>query len=185
MTAVQGPTGVYRPCAVCAAPIVDPFPPTWEIEMIKEGPPSGPVQSFITIHRDTCDAPYADPQPGLALRLPGHTVATIGFTLSPAVADDALGRTRVQHIHDAHDPEVPVASPGFAAGGWTPVGFTAEGYAWTYTADDVDVGQAVQFTGPDRQFVKPVVPYDVDADPGQPVIDAILDAAQVDSPEDW
>lgn len=111
MTQVRGPRGTYRPCLTCRAPIVVPFPPTWELEMIKEGPPSGSVKSFITVHRDDCTAPYADPQPGIAVRVPGTTVASLSFNLPGAVPDDPLGMTRAVQMHTAHDPTVTFVPP--------------------------------------------------------------------------
>lgn len=190
----QGATGVYRPCRVCTAPIVDPFPEAWEIEMIKEGPPEGPVRSFITPHRDGCAAPYADPQPGIALRLPGTTVASLHFEIPPPVppSGDTLWRDHGQMIPErvrADAREVArreVARPAEPVDwtGWTEVGVTAEGVSWTWAADDVGAGQAVTYAGPGRMFIKPYVSSNLDGDATEvPVIDAILDAAEVD-PDD-
>lgn len=78
--------GNYRPCPTCKAPIRDPFPADWEIEMVKEGPPEGPVKTHFTPHTDACDAPYADPCPGVALRVSGAAVTRIGFSLAPQPA---------------------------------------------------------------------------------------------------
>jgi hypothetical protein len=189
VTTVQGPRGTYRPCPVCRAPIVDPFPEAWEIEMVKEGPPQGPVKTFITPHRDDCDAPYADPQPGLALRLPGRTVASLRFDLPPPVsAVDPLGLRLADRQHLAQDPTVPVDWTG-----WTDLGATSEGFTWAHAVDDVDAGQAVSFAGPGHLFVKPFVRHDLDAvlgtggvvhdDGGVPVLDAIMDAAGVHEDE--
>lgn len=75
------PVGLLRQCQVCVAPIVDPFPDDWELELIKEGPAQGPVDTFYTPHRPGCAAPYADPDPGIAVRVPGRYVTDLRISL--------------------------------------------------------------------------------------------------------
>lgn len=48
--------GYLRQCSRCRAPFVDPFPPGWHIDLIKEGPPNGIVRTFVTPHRLGCVA---------------------------------------------------------------------------------------------------------------------------------
>ena len=156
---MMGPTGTYRPCPTCQAPIKDPFPEDWEVELIKESPAEGPVRSFLTIHTDGCTAPYADPQPGIALRLPGRVVASIGFSIAPgplakAMSDSASTVTDPGYLFTA-DPETPID------GGWIPVGYTdagmtsTDGVTWTapvpvddITFDGVELGPGTIHWGP-------------------------------------
>lgn len=75
-------TGNYRPCTTCHAPIVDPFPQDWSIDLIKEGPPEGPVETFTTPHRPCCGStannPATWPTPGIAVNIPGQYIAEVG-----------------------------------------------------------------------------------------------------------
>lgn len=145
---VSGPAGNYRRCPVCEAPIVDPFPPAWNIELIKEGPSTGPVRSFITPHLGDCVAPPASPDPGIAVRLPGTTVASLHIGLpAPALA--------------------PVEPAAHDWTGWTEIGSTVGDGLSVWAADDIAAGQLVQFAGPGRLFVKPAVLYHVDGDSRQ------------------
>jgi hypothetical protein len=75
--------GIYRQCSVCQAPIVKPFPAHWNLEYIKEGPRSGPVDTYVMPHTDTCTAPDVDPDPGLAVRVKGSYVHNVGFEITP------------------------------------------------------------------------------------------------------
>lgn len=79
-----GPEGILRQCIACHAPIVSPFPSHWHLDLIKEGPREGPVETFYTPHRPNCDAPVADPQPGIAVRVKGENVTGM-TTFLPAV----------------------------------------------------------------------------------------------------
>lgn len=74
---IDGPIGRLRQCRTCAAPIVSPFPADWELELIKEGPPGGPVDAFCTPHRPGCAAPRANPQPGIVVRVSGRYVTDV------------------------------------------------------------------------------------------------------------
>lgn len=69
--------GRLRQCRVCVAPMVAPFPADWSLDLIKEGPPEGPVATFYTPHRPGCTAPYADPVPGMAVRISGSAVQKV------------------------------------------------------------------------------------------------------------
>lgn len=136
MIPVDGPTGTYRPCHTCQAPIVSPFPDTWELELIKEGPQAGPVRTFYTPHRPGCGAPYADPDPGIAVRLRGTYVKALTFL--PPLPDDALGLTRATDMNEVvgagpvpNDrlPVTPV-DPVWPEQ-WTPLGATDGGFSWS------------------------------------------------------
>lgn len=90
-------TETYRPCLVCQAPIMSPFPDTWTVDLIKEGPPGGPVTSWITPHAEQCDAPVPTPDPGIAVRVPGQFVRD--FTPTPAqAAQQAVIRSGPGHL---------------------------------------------------------------------------------------
>lgn len=77
-------TGVYRPCNGCRAPIMVPFPPDWSMDLIKVGPPQGPVDSYFTPHEPGChltvtkDGMFRDPMacvgPGIAVNVPGRYI---------------------------------------------------------------------------------------------------------------
>jgi hypothetical protein len=75
--------GDLRPCTTCHAPMIDPFPPTWDLELIKEGPADGPVRSYLTPHTDDCTALHADPHPGVAVRVRGHYVTNLTVSIPP------------------------------------------------------------------------------------------------------
>jgi len=47
-------SGVYRRCPTCGAPITIPAPEGWTYDLIKEGPMTGPVLSFVTPHLGGC-----------------------------------------------------------------------------------------------------------------------------------
>lgn len=100
------PSATYRPCRVCAAPAMEPFPDEWTIELIKEGPEGGPVDSYVTPHRSLCDAPAADPRPGLAVRVSGRYVTRLTFAPPPVSA--AVGQ-----------PTEPFDMDGFTEVGYT------------------------------------------------------------------
>lgn len=68
---------VYRPCEGCRAPIRSPFPDAWWLDMIKVGSAGGPVHSYGTPHLPGCDVPKPDPQPGIAVRVPGKYVTDV------------------------------------------------------------------------------------------------------------
>jgi len=112
----MGPRGTYRPCHACQAPIMVPFPADWEVEMVKEGPPQGPVRTFITLHRDGCTAPYADPRPGIAVRISGRYVTGLDFNLAPGAVITAHHGDEGGWILASLIPDV--APPS----GWTEVG---------------------------------------------------------------
>lgn len=141
---VDVPTGAYRGCSSCRAPIVNPFPDNWTLELIKEGEQTGPVAAFYTPHLPDCTQPPADPRPGLAIRIRGNYVTGVRVDPPPVPAPDPWNRM----VHTAMDPEIPVergvtyaASPdwpgylfhaptgtGIASGGqtvqWIPLGAT-------------------------------------------------------------
>jgi hypothetical protein len=70
-------SGAYRPCRVCEAPVVSPPPAEWTIDLIKEGPATGPVQTFLTPHAEQCDAPVPAPRPGMAVRIPARCMVNV------------------------------------------------------------------------------------------------------------
>lgn len=117
MTTRSIPLGTLRQCPDCHAPAVDPFPDAWNLDLIKEGPPSGPVAVFYTPHTDTCTTPVADPQPGLAVRVSGRSVTNLTIDLPP----------------------VP-RRPRFGAGGYIPTGATM----WQPGRDPIDDLRAAQ-----------------------------------------
>lgn len=155
-------SGHYRPCGVCAAPAVVPFPADWTIELIKEGPPVGPVSTYFTPHRPDCTAPDADPQPGISVRVQGAAVVDLDVRLPGTLVPRPP--TRWANLPDNW---VPV---GYADGGtisadgveWVPPGPPPHLNVWA--AGDVRAGQVVQFAGPGRLFVKPVVPHDIEGE---------------------
>src|SRR5688572_2676543 len=55
VTTMTGPAGTFRPCSGCRAPVVAPFPADWSLDLIKVGPPKGPVDCYLTPHRPGCD----------------------------------------------------------------------------------------------------------------------------------
>lgn len=114
MTTVQGPTGVLRQCRECAAPAIDPFPPDWHIDLIKEGPETGPVRTFYTPHRADCGMGVPDPRPGIAVRVSGRYVAALAVQPPPVwpVVSPFVS------IADAY-PE--------AIGDWTEIGWITDG----------------------------------------------------------
>lgn len=73
--------GVYRPCTVCSAAIVMPFPPFWDLEMVKEGPPGGPVKTYLIPHSTGCTAPVSEPKPGVAVVVKGEYVKNLAVGL--------------------------------------------------------------------------------------------------------
>jgi hypothetical protein len=125
--------GTYRPCLTCRAPIISPPPDDAEIELINEGPPEGPVRTYITPHYAGCTAPIADPQPGAAIRLPAATV--LSLTFGPPPVQRSPIRTNLS--------------------GFTFCGTVAEGWA----VSDMEAGQMVQNVdlGDGELFLKPVV----------------------------
>lgn len=132
------PTGVYRPCATCGAPVVDPFPEHWHIDLIKEGPRFGPVKTFYTPHADTCGQPmptYPE-DTGITVRIAGHYVTRINIHLPAATPGDPLGLERRTYVHPTHDPDVPVDRE---SSGDTPVRtYGPNGYLYTRPADAPD-----------------------------------------------
>lgn len=140
-------TGTYRPCHGCQAPIRQPFPEDWTIEMIKEGPPTGPVRAFLTPHTAECTAPDANPQPGHVVRVPGrYVVDLIIDTWPPPTYRLGSGQVYVGPLPDEADL----------------VGFAHIGHAEGWAVTDLTEGQPVQSANVDgQQFFKPVVPFDV------------------------
>jgi len=116
---LYGVIGEYRPCTVCEAPVVSPFPNTWTIDMIKEGFRWGPVRAYYTPHAEQCDAPmptYAE-DTGVCVRIPGHYVASINIEPPP------VPRT-------PPDPGYLYAAPTGGTDwwtGWTQLGWTTDG----------------------------------------------------------
>ncbi|MFI5938033.1 hypothetical protein [Actinoplanes sp. NPDC051494] len=64
---------------------MSPFPATWFLDLVKEGPPQGSVGAFVTPHRPDCTLPVPEPIPGIATRIPGKYVTglSISFTGVP------------------------------------------------------------------------------------------------------
>lgn len=112
------PLGTYRPCRTCAAPATDPFPDDWSLELIKEGPEGGPVDSYITPHRHLCGAPDADPRPGLAVRVSGRYVTRLTFAPPPV---PAVRQT--------------VSAEPFSLDGFTEIGHTDDGSVFWRSAE--------------------------------------------------
>ena len=123
MTKLDIPNGTYRGCRTCQAPAMDPFPDTWSLDAVEEGPADGPVRTFITPHRDGCTAPLADPQPGIAVRVSGVYVVRCHF-VAPGP-----GAPTWQVPHDT--PDLPPVLGGQAARG--------AGYPYTRPAHFPDV----------------------------------------------
>lgn len=119
--------GVYRPCPSCRSPIVSPFPAHWIIELVKEGPAGGPVKSWITPHRPDCVAPPADPQPGIAVRLPGGLCVdtSIGLPAPPPPPPPVPVRLVQGDAGFLFTADPDTVWPE----GWTLLGYTAEGMA--------------------------------------------------------
>jgi hypothetical protein len=145
-------TGNYRPCPTCHAPIVLPFPADWELEMIKEGPQAGPADTFYMPHLPGCTAPYADPQPGIALRVHGTNVASLSIAVPPPTQLTAVGHvgagTMVQAVDGAFvKPAVPFDVDGQT---WTPVGYTDGGFAFgpEGVADALTIVEAIGLMDP-------------------------------------
>lgn len=107
MTRTSTLTGHYRPCGTCRAPTVVPFPPAWSLDLIKEGPVTGPIATFMTPHRDDCDAPTPVPSPGFAIRVSGRFVANLTIT-PPPVPTDPFGMATSGFVFEPSDPETPV-----------------------------------------------------------------------------
>lgn len=88
------PTMIYRPCPACSAPIVNPFPPSWTFDMIKEGPSGGPVTAYGTPHRDSCQATIVIPEPGIAVRTPGTYVGRLDIYIDACPVVPVRGTRR-------------------------------------------------------------------------------------------
>lgn len=67
--------GMYRQCVQCRAEVRLPFPLDWCVDLIKEGEAGGPVEHFLTPHRESCTAEKPEPDPGTSLRVWGGHVA--------------------------------------------------------------------------------------------------------------
>lgn len=74
---------LLRQCRVCVAPLVRPVPPEMTFDLVREGPASGPVHSFVTPHRPGCRAPTPGPVPGVAVRVPGSFLTLNADDLVP------------------------------------------------------------------------------------------------------
>jgi hypothetical protein len=164
--------GAYRPCRTCGAPIVDPFPAEWTIDLIREGPRRGPVRSFCTPHSEQCDAltPEYTDDTGICVRLPGRYVTSIDIS-PPPVPSGPLGIGRQQVIRQTSDPETPV-SEGYLYyssadtvdwTGWVPLGATVDGYR--RIAPGID---AIPVTGPERpvEWLNGLWPVHLDPEDG-------------------
>lgn len=75
-------SGTYRQCRQCRAPITPG--PSGSLDLIKEGPATGPARAFITPHDRGCPVPLVQPDPGLAVRIEGRYLADVSVDLSPA-----------------------------------------------------------------------------------------------------
>jgi hypothetical protein len=67
-------SATYRRCPACQAPIFDPFPADWNLDLIKEGPAAGPVDTFVTAHLPWCKERLTQPAQGMAIRVPARTL---------------------------------------------------------------------------------------------------------------
>lgn len=148
-------SGSYRACLVCNAPMLQPFPDGWTLDVIKEGPVTGPISAWMTPHAEQCDAPTPNPQPGMAVRVPGAYVAATVVSPAPAYADP--------------DGRVCVAPPGTRPddrGKYKLIGEVADpGVVWAWAATDLRAGQLVQWAeGAGPRWVKPTVAYDIDGE---------------------
>ncbi len=67
--------GIFVQCRVCFAFVTNMPRGVWgSVDMIKVGPQTGPVETYLTPHTLTCDAPLAQPQPGMSIRVPADMV---------------------------------------------------------------------------------------------------------------
>lgn len=92
MVEFEIPQMSYRRCPTCAAPVVIPFPSTWTLDLIKEGPPAGPVWAYAMPHRETCTASEPQPRPGHAVRLPGRYVTRLDIFIPSDVHPPSMER---------------------------------------------------------------------------------------------
>ena len=73
--------GTYEPCPACRAPIRDPLPPDWCVDLVKWGPRQGPVTTTFTPHKPRCimQPMRFAPGEGTSMRLPGYAVLGFGI----------------------------------------------------------------------------------------------------------
>lgn len=71
----------FRECPSCRVRPVLPVPPEWFVDLVKAVPESGPVESWITIHRSGCEAPKPTPSLGASVRVSGACFAVDGVNM--------------------------------------------------------------------------------------------------------
>jgi hypothetical protein len=158
---IDAPRGTYRPCAVCEAPIVAPFPAEWDLDMIKEGPPDGSARTFYTPHRPGCTAPYADPQPGISVRVRGAYVRSLTFLPAPTgngqlwrdhgqmTPEQFRADARAVARREAERVYEPLDLTGYAdlGDGWREIGYTDAGQMFTADGESVPLSDPPDLSG--------------------------------------